>query len=76
MYNHVACFKQKFETCTCQRKSLSCVLPFTIFPLISLWTGDTSVVIKSLLYTGWTKTFDMRDRNFNTYWYVDNKYIY
>lgn len=31
--------------------------PFTVFSLISLWTGSASVVVISLCHTGWTETW-------------------
>lgn len=45
-----------------------------MFPLISLWTGGASVVLKSLRCTSWAKTFDTWDKKkVNACWHVQNK---
>lgn len=65
---------QTSQTCSCQRKLLSRVWPFTVLSLISLWTGGASVVIKSLRNTSWTKTFQYKGQKND--WYLHKKTCY
>lgn len=45
-----------------------------MFPLISLWTGGASVVLKALRCTSRAKTFDTRDKKtVSMCWHVQNK---